>query len=196
MKFVITGGFGSGKSCVTNVLSNLISCYSLSADEICHQQLEPGCEGWQAVKDSWGVDYFLIDGSLNKPKVKERIFAADEAKLELEGILHPLVFREIDRHSELANSNSKHLIVEIPLFFESNYSYAFDNVIVVATSKEKAIQRACRRDSIAEDLAGKIVASQIDIKTKCAKADWVINNDGLFAASYNQLLFMLAELKL
>ncbi|MGL1930130.1 MAG: dephospho-CoA kinase [Desulfotalea sp.] len=195
MKIVVTGGFGCGKSCVTSVLSNLLYCYCLSADEICRQQLEPGAVGWCALKSSWGSEYFLEDGRIDRNAVKDRIFSDDKSKIELEDILHPLVFAEINSCAQIAEKEYKHLLVEIPLFFESKKTYTVDNVVVVSASNKIAIDRACLRDGMSKSLAQKIIASQMDIKSKCERANYVINNDGMFVSTYSQILLMISGLR-
>ncbi|CAG37458.1 dephospho-CoA kinase [Desulfotalea psychrophila] len=193
MKIAVTGGYSSGKSSVSAVLTTLLDCFFISADIACKNELQVGATGWQQLKELWGPDYFSEDGEVDREAVREKIFLDPASKKELEAILHPLAHRQIVDAGLRADVCDKHLVAEIPLLFESDQSYDFDMVIVVSVAEDIAISRAMRRDDVRASLATSIIASQLPLAIKEARADFIINNDGLFAATYSQILFFVAD---
>ena len=193
MKIAVTGGYSSGKSSVSAVLTALLDCFFISADIACKNELQVGAEGWQQLKELWGPDYFFGNGEVDREAVREKIFLDAASKKELEAILHPLAYKQVVETGVRADACGKHLVAEIPLLFESDQSYDFDMVIVVSVDEEIAINRAMLRDGVRASLATSIIASQLPLADKEARADFVINNGGLFTATYNQILYLLSN---
>lgn len=187
-KIVVTGGYGSGKSTVCRIMHNLLDCHFVSADSICKEQMNVGAQGWQRLKESWDEKYFFETGELNRSLVRETIFADSDMKCELENILHPLVRDGVEDAATFAFTSGKKLLVEIPLFFESNQqTTTFDSVVTVAVADEIAVNRAIERDRISRELAYSIITSQLAIEEKKKRADFVINNEGLLVATFSQI---------
>jgi len=195
MKIAVTGGYGSGKSSVCNVLAGLLHAQYLSADLICRNQLMVNSTGWSRLKKLWGDSCFLDTGEVDRPLVRKKIFSDPVAKKELEGILHPLVRQEISQQCYIASLVNRHTISEIPLLFEEEEKYDFDLVLTVYVSNETALKRVVTRDNITTEDGEKIIAHQLPIEEKMAKADYVINNNENFTATYCQLLHWCNSLK-
>ena len=195
IKIAVTGGYGSGKSSVCNALAGLLQAKNLSADQICRRQLEVNSPGWVQLRELWGADFFLHNGEVDRPRIREKIFSDHAAKKELEDILHPLVRDEIERQCHLASLVNRHTVSEIPLLFEGGSSYDFDFVLTVFVSNEIALKRVVVRDSITPEDGKKIIESQLPIQQKMEMADYVINNSESFTATYCQLLHWCNRLK-
>jgi dephospho-CoA kinase len=70
--------------------------------------------------------------------------------------------------------------VDIPLLFETHAEEFFDAVVVVVCSASTQRQRLLATRGLGNDMAGKMIASQMDLSLKIEKADHVIwNNSSL-----------------
>ena len=67
----------------------------LDADAIAHAVVAVGAPAWQELKDDFGPEFFLEDGSLNRPLMARRVFSDPQARERLNGIVHPYVAQEI-----------------------------------------------------------------------------------------------------
>jgi len=86
----LTGGIGSGKTTVCDYFSNL-GAPIIDADKIAREVVNPGQLGLTQVTAKFGLTILAQDGSLNRTKLREQIFADNSARQELEAILHPLI---------------------------------------------------------------------------------------------------------
>lgn len=190
---VITGCIGSGKSTVVSLLRmHGFSC--ICADTIAHQVLESKKE---LIFSTFGKDLELPNGSVDRKKLGEIVFNDKNKKKHLESILHSNI-REIilNQAAKLEKGNSFYFL-DIPLFFEvgGKSAYPARQVLVIATSREIALNRITKRDSISLEQARLKLDSQLDIKTKCDLADVVIYNDGSLKELQENLDNYLKDLK-
>lgn len=194
MNIAVTGGYGTGKTSVATILTSLLGAKFFSADLYCREQLNPGGEGWLQMKESWGERYFNDSGEIDRLKVKKKIFSDKNAKKELEKILHPLARKANRELAEKCQKEGIHLISEIPLLYENQLEPEFDFCLVVYVPDHIALQRGSKRDSLNEEIAIKIIRSQLTISEKVERADYVVNNSGMLTSTFSQLLHLSASL--
>lgn len=173
MKIGITGSIACGKSTVSNYLSqNGFKVYD--ADKISFSLTQKPNICYNKIIEHFGTSILDINGDINRKKLGEIVFNNKKEKIVLESIIHPFVIKEIE------DIKDKLCFVEVPLLFEANLEYLFDKIIVVSSSQEKQLERLMKRNNLTEKEAIIRINSQIDIKAKEAKADYVIyNNDDL-----------------
>jgi dephospho-CoA kinase len=187
LKIAITGGAGSGKSVVARMFQELGAAV-LDADEVAHAVVAVGAPAWQELRDAFGPEYFLEDGSLNRPLMARRVFADPEARQLLNGIVHPYVAKEIrERLQALERQGVKMVLVEVPLLFEARLAGGYDRVIVVEAGTQEQVQRLQTRDHRdAQEIQG-IIDAQMPLPDKVARADFVVNNRGSLAETRGQV---------
>jgi dephospho-CoA kinase len=173
---VLTGGIATGKSSVASLF--LEEGFSLiDADKIAHKMLDLH----QAkIADLFGAEY-VEGGQVNRKKLGGLIFSNQEEKKRLEGLLHPLIYKEIEIQSIKLDALNKPYLIDIPLFFESKGRYPIDEIIVVYTPKEIQLKRLISRDTSTPKEAQQRIDSQIDIEVKKEQATYVINNSKDFS---------------
>ena len=91
MNIAVTGGLGSGKSTVSKILASYLQCGLLDTDQLCRQQLRPGCEGMVRLEERYGDRFFYPDGTLDRQSLRSATFEDHSVKVQLENILHPIV---------------------------------------------------------------------------------------------------------
>jgi len=130
----LTGNYGTGKSTVLKIFQKL-GALTYDADKIVESLLQE-TEVLQQIRNLFGDRIFQANGRLDKQKVAAIIFSDNASRRSLEDILHPLVFKKINRFLEHPDRESRIVIVETPLLFERGYEGRFQQIITVQTEKE------------------------------------------------------------
>ncbi len=175
----LTGGIGSGKSTVADLFSRL-GIPVIDADQAARDVVAPGETALETIVERFGGEMLNPNGTLNRARLRERIFADAAARKELESLLHPLIR---SRMQERLNAlDTPYAILSIPLLIESGRADTVDRVLVVDVPEQQQIERVCRRDGISEEQAHAILTAQSSRETRLAAADDVIDNSGSPAA--------------
>ena len=195
MKIALTGTIGSGKSSVTAILANALNAVIQDTDQLCRQLLEPGEAGWRALRQSWPATYFNAAGELDRRMVRETIANDHQKRQELEAILHPLVRQMVTCAGDLCHGLGRHLLVEVPLLFETGWQEDFDCSVVVYVPRSLALARTMQRDGVSQEQTERILALQKTGDEKCAQADLVIDNSGIWLQTVLQVYRIAHDLR-
>lgn len=172
----LTGGVGSGKSSVAEILREL-GATIIDGDVLAREVVEKGTPGLDQVVAAFGPDVLTADGDLDRPGLGAIVFNDPERRKVLESIVHPLVF---ERYAELeAATGPDDLVVhDIPLLAESGRAEGFDAVLVVDVPDEVRIERVVRDRGWTREDAESRIASQATRQQRLAIATHVIDNAG------------------
>lgn len=173
----LTGGIASGKSTVSKILKGAGACV-IDADQIVHQLLARNQLVRKQVVDYFGPSIVSAAGGIDRTLLGEIIFADDDKRKQLEKIIHPLVIREME--TQLANhqEREKHIILDIPLLYETKLDYLVEQVWVVYVEPEVQLQRLLNRGQLSKAEAIKRIKTQLPLSEKKEMADLVIDNNG------------------
>jgi dephospho-CoA kinase len=174
----LTGGIGSGKSTVSQILAEL-GAFVIDADKVGHEIYLPGKEAWRQVTAAFGRDIVAADQTIDRKKLGALVFASAEARKELNSIVHPLMFQDIGQRiaEKRAQGFTKPIVVEAAILIEANWLPLVDEVWVVVTGKGAVIERvAAQRGLSAQDTEARI-ASQLADAERLKYAHLVIRND-------------------
>jgi len=181
LKVGLTGGIASGKSQVSNLFSSL-GIAIIDADEIARALFKDSSPLLSELREKFGPDIFLPNGSLDRKALGKIVFNSKESLYWLNQLTHPLVSEEID--SQLEEVTSSYVILDIPLLINkegvipNHLKQRVDRVLVIKTDLETQIKRLCQRDGISEKDALLILDNQSTLKQKLVLADDVIDNNG------------------
>jgi dephospho-CoA kinase len=176
----ITGGIASGKS-VAEQRFKALGVSVCDADHAARVVVEPGTDGLAAIVIAFGDDVLDPQGRLDRPAMRQRVFADPTARKTLEAIVHPRVRQWMLEHAQRAEG--PYVMLSIPLLAENIGHYRWvDRIAVVDVPETVQIQRLMARDGIDETLATRILASQAPRAARLALADDVIDNTGPEAA--------------
>lgn len=170
----ITGGIAGGKTAVSDMLAKKGE-QIIDADVISRKVIEPGTKGERLLKEAFPEAF--EEGSLDRGRLREIVFA-DEKKLQkLDEITHPLIREEIKKR--IAETDREQVYLVVPLMFESGFDALCDYIVTVVSDEDKRIKRLkARNNSITDELAERIVHSQVSECERVTRADGVIvNND-------------------
>ena len=171
----LTGGIASGKSAVERRFEAL-GIHAYDADVAARAVVEPGSDALAEVARVFGPDALDAAGRLDRPAMRQRVFADPSARVTLEGILHPRIRTWL--RDAVASDTGPYCILSIPLLVENRAHYAWvDRVLVVDAPEAVRIERLTRRDGIDPALAASMIAAQATREQRLAIADDVIVND-------------------
>lgn len=174
----LTGGMGSGKSTVSTFLAQL-GAVVLSADEIGHEALEPYTETWQEVVNAFGKGILKDGGEVDRQKLGEIVFNNAEALARLNRIMHPRMYRIVEKRlEELKQQGAEVIVLEAPLLVEANWLNLVDQVWVTTAEEATIVRRCCQRSGLSKAQALARISSQLPPEEKIKYADAVIDTDG------------------
>jgi dephospho-CoA kinase len=188
----LTGGIGSGKSEVSRRLGAR-GAVVLDADVIAREVVAPGSAGLSAVVAAFGPGVQRPDGSLDRPRLGEVVFADPELRGKLNAIVHPLV-RQRMRELEQAAGSEATVVQDVPLIAENNLAGAYDLVVVVDVPPETQLDRLVSSRGLSREQAAARIAAQATREHRLAIADIVIENSGSLADLDRQVESLWAEL--
>lgn len=185
----ITGILGSGKTTVSEIIRKMgfevISCDKIVNDLLKKKRII------NEFKKILGNEV-LINGRINKEKVREIIFNDTSKKREIENLLHPIVFKKIKEKILDIKKKGGIIFIEIPLLFETRSEKLFNKIIVVSAPLKEIKKRLIGKYS-AEEIE-KIWKSQLPLSYKKKRADYVLNNSGLISKTNKEVKNIIKDL--
>jgi len=173
----LTGGAGSGKSTVAQMLRDL-GAVVLDADVAAHTVYEPGSLGFDLIEREFGPDY-VRDGKIDRARLGELVFRDPEARARLNAIVHPLVREWMAAATASALMRGAEVVVQdVPLLFENGLERLYSDVLLVHVPAGMQIERLVDGRGLDEERARAIVAAQMPIDDKRERAGFVIDNSG------------------
>ena len=152
----LTGGIGTGKSTVANMLKKK-GIPVVDTDLISREVIEYP-EIIEKIKLEISNEVFDFNNKLDRKKMSEIVF----------------------ENQEKLKKNHKIIVLDIPLLFEINMEKEVDKILLIYASKEIQLKRIMERDCRSREEAIKIINSQIPLYKKREKSDYIIqNNDSL-----------------
>jgi dephospho-CoA kinase len=165
----------------------------IDADQLAREVVAKGTPGLSRVVEAFGPDILQPDGSMDRAAVGRLIFADEDKRKALEGIIHPLVF---ERYAELEAAAPEDGVVvhDIPLLAESGRADTFDAVIVIDAPAETQVERMIRDRGWTRDEAEARIAAQVSRAERRAIATYVIDNTGTIDDLRRQVTEVFEEL--
>ena len=176
----LTGGIGSGKSTVSELLAAK-GAVVVDADAVVRDQQRPGTPVFAAMVERFGSGIVADDGTLDRAAVAEMVFADPEALEDLNAIVHPAVGAEIARRLEELSGTDAVVVLDVPLLVEASRGYPLAGLIVVDVEPDIAVERLVMQRGMSEEDARSRMARQASREERRARADVVIDNRGTLA---------------
>jgi len=192
----LTGGIACGKSTVSAMLAER-GAFVVDADRIAREVVMPGEPALAEIAAVFGQAVIRDDGTLDRRKLGEIVFADPEKRKRLEAITHPAIrermWARIRRVK--ADEPGRIVVADIPLLYETGQQGLYDGVLVVYAPREVQIRRLMARNpELTEAQALERINAQMDIERKKELADWVIDNGGSLESTGRQVEALWREL--
>lgn len=173
----LTGGIGCGKSEAAAYLRSLGAAH-VDADAISRAVTSPGGAALGDIRRVFGDGAFRPDGTLDRARLGQLVFGSESARRALEGIIHPLVQREMmDQMDAAAQAGAKVVILDVPLLFETGMDALCDETWTLYLDRERQVSRVVTRDGLTREEAEARVDSQMPAAERNARATHAINTD-------------------
>jgi dephospho-CoA kinase len=173
----LTGGIGSGKSTVAELLAER-GAVVIDADDLARRAVAPGTDGFDRVVQAFGSEILGPDDAVDREKLAEVVFS-DPARLrELEAIVHPEVARMLAEEIEPYEDTDRVIVYAVPLLAERGLAEGFDVVVVVVADVDRRIERLMRGRGMTADEVRARVAAQLTDEERARVADVLLDNDG------------------
>ena len=173
----LTGGIGTGKTSVSNILSSL-GASMINADKIGHKIYEPNSEGWMEVVNSFGKEILNENQEIDRKKLGSIVFKDKKYLDQLNSITHPRIYSEIESELQtLSNNNVTVSVVEAALLIEAKWTSLADEVWVTVSNENIIYKRLEKRDGLNIEAIKARISSQMSTKEKLKFADVIIKND-------------------
>lgn len=180
MRVALTGGIASGKSTVADHWDEL-GAVIIDADVLSREMVEPGTPGLAEIVERFGPGVLAADGTLDRAALAGIVFGDEQARRDLESILHPRI-RARAAQLEAAAPVGAVVVHVIPLLVETGRTQGFDAIVVVDVPPSIQLERAMARDSSAREQAVARISAQAPREERRAVATHVIDNSGDRAA--------------
>jgi dephospho-CoA kinase len=175
----LTGGIGSGKSEVARRLAAQ-GAVVIDADLIAREVVAPGTPGLAEVAKAFGPGILASDGSLDRERLGDVVFADPALLAKLNSIVHPRV-RERMLALEQAVAPGAIVVQDVPLLAENGLSGLYDVVVVVDATPRVQAERLVRDRGMTRQQATARMAAQASREERLAIATIVIDNSGSLA---------------
>jgi dephospho-CoA kinase len=189
----LTGGIGAGKSEVSRRLAAQ-GAIVIDADLIAREVVAPGTGGLAEVVTAFGPGILAADGSLDRGKLGDLVFADPDKLATLNAIVHPRVGARM-RELEGRAGPGAIIVHDVPLIAENNLADGYDLVVVVDVPPRIQLDRLVRLRGMSRDQARARVAAQASREQRLAIAGMVVDNSGSLAELDRQVGDLWAELR-
>ncbi|MDD3763185.1 MAG: dephospho-CoA kinase [Nevskiales bacterium] len=169
----LTGGIASGKSTVQEMFVEL-GVPVLDADQVARDVVAPGSETLQEIARTFGAQMLLADGSLDRRRMREHVFADDAARQRLEGITHPEIRQRMQAWRD--RQTAPYCILSVAILVEGGMRSLVDRVLVVDVPEAVQEQRLQTRDNVDQVLARRMLAAQASRSERLAAANDILVN--------------------
>jgi dephospho-CoA kinase len=178
----LTGGIGSGKSAVADLLVAR-GAVLIDADQVARAVVAPGGTAYQPLIDRFGPGIVAADGTIDRPALAAVAFADEDTRLELNAITHPAIGTAMVQARDALKDTDEIVVLAIPLLTAAHReTVGLDKVIVVDTPTDVALDRLLAQRGFDRADAEARIRSQISREVRRQEADYVIDNSGDLAA--------------
>ena len=174
----LTGGIGSGKSTVSQLLHEL-GAVVLDADKVGHEVYKPNTETWLDVVAAFGKQVLTSDGEIDRKKLGQIVFSDPELLTQLNQIVHPRMYEMMrSQIEEFRNQGVKVVVLEAAILLEAGWTPLVDEVWVTVAPEHEVVKRTMERTGLPEEQVLARIRSQLSSEERTEHANVIVNNDG------------------
>lgn len=188
MKIIgITGGIGTGKSTVLNLLKQEYHAYIVEADKLAHELMLPGEAVYHRITDIFGTDILNIDGTIDRNRLGAIVFKDADSLRKLNEVVHPAVKQYIlqDMETKKKEGNVEYYVIEAALLIEDGYKTICDELWYIYVEGEERIKRLIAGRGGSREKWEHVIGNQSSDDYYRMNCDYVVDNGGSFEHTIN-----------
>lgn len=174
LRIGITGGVGSGKTLAAKYFESL-GYKVIYADKVAKELYRNNGKLKAMLVKEFGKGILDEDGNISRVNSRRIMFSDSKSIKRVNRIVHPFVFKEMDRIFNAANG--KIVFTEAAIMFETGSAKKMDYVILIYANKQNRINRIRKRDGVSAADVKRIMNLQLDEREKIKLADFVVKNN-------------------
>lgn len=184
----LTGGIASGKTAAADYLAQR-GAHVIDTDKLAREVVKPGTEGLAEIVNVFGEAILQADGALDRGQLRNAIFKDEQARNQLNAIMHPRIEKAALAHIEQYQQSDQYIVLVIPLLVETNARsrYPIHRTLVVDVTQDTQRARLMQRDNIDTQLAQQMIDAQASRSERLEAADELVTNDGTLEQLHSQL---------
>ena len=172
----LTGGIGSGKSSVANLLRQF-GASIIDADRLGHEAYTPNSEAWHQVVAAFGEDILTPQCEIDRRKLGAIVFADPNQLTRLNSIMHPLMAAMVEeRKAQLQAAGQTVAVVEAAVLFEAGWDALVDEVWTTHAPTDAVVARLSQRNGLTPQEANQRINSQLPAAERLRRSDVVVDN--------------------
>lgn len=174
----ITGGIGTGKSTILDILEKEYSAYVIETDKLAHRLMEPGEEAYRRIVAAFGTDILKEDATIHRGRLGEVVFGDKDMLSVLNKIVHPAVKQYIieDIAAKKQQGDVMYYVIEAALLLEDGYRKICDEIWYIYASETIRIQRLIEGRGGDADKWRKVISNQSSEDYYRSNCDVTIDN--------------------
>ena len=196
MKIIgITGGVGSGKSAVLDILEQDYQSFVVQADLVAHELMLPGNVSYKKIVDFFGESILNEDKTINRKILGAIVFSQKEKLEVLNSFVHPEVKNRIKEliQEKKEKKNCDFFIIEAALLLEDHYDEICDEIWYVYATEEIRAERLKKSRGYSEEKIKNMINSQLPEEVFRKKCNRTIDNSGSIEETKEQIKKMMKE---
>lgn len=174
----LTGGVGSGKSLAARILKEECRAELLITDSLGHLAMEPGTDGYRQIVERFGSRILNQDGMVDREALSAVVFQDEQARTDLNGIVHPVVLEYMKEYIQERKSRDGIIILESAILFETGCDRFCDQIWYVHVSDEIRRERLAANRGYTAEKTESIMLKQLSVQEFYSRCDVVVENDG------------------
>lgn len=178
VRVAITGGIGSGKSYVSQLIGKQYGIPVYNCDNEAKRLNNESEEIRQKITELVGADAYDANGILQKQVLSQYLFANAQNAKHINDIIHPVVARDFEEWVARQTQEIGIVAMECAILFESGFDKLVDCTICVCAPQQLCLERAMQRDKADAEAIRRRMKLQLPDETRSQKSDFVILNDG------------------
>lgn len=184
----ITGGVGAGKSTILGYLQKRYDGYTVQADRVAHELMEPEGRCFPPVVELLGQGILDAQGRIDRRKVAGLVFPCPERLKQLNAIIHPAVKQEIHRRMAVQeNKGRKLFVIEAALLLEDHYDEICQDIWYIYVDDPVRRQRLKQQRGYSDEKITDILKNQLPDGVFRQKCSYVVENNGELERTYRQI---------
>jgi dephospho-CoA kinase len=174
----LTGGIGSGKSAVADLLVAR-GAVLIDADQVARDVVAPGGPAYQPLIERFGTGIVAPDGTIDRRALAAVAFTDEESRLALNAITHPAIRVAMIQARDAHEGTDDIVVLAIPLLTAAHReTVKLHKVVVVDTPTDVALERLLSQRGFDRADAEARIHSQISREERVKEADYVLDNSG------------------